>query len=133
MFRRVDPTVLKETCYIAGFVLVFSAVMQLIFALLGSWSFSVLWGNLLGGTGAVLNFFLMGLTIQQALGQSEEDAKTKMKLSQKLRMLLLVIVCAIGAAAPCFDLVAVLVPQLFPRIAVMLRPVLDKLIGRKAE
>ncbi|MBQ8653475.1 MAG: ATP synthase subunit I [Clostridia bacterium] len=129
----MDPTVLKETCYIAGFVLVFSAVMQLIFALLGSWSFSVLWGNLLGGTGAVLNFFLMGLTIQQALGQSEEDAKTKMKLSQKLRMLLLVIVCAIGAAAPCFDLVAVLVPQLFPRIAVMLRPVLDKLIGRKAE
>lgn len=133
MLKKVDPTVVRETGYITGFVLLLSVVMQLVFAALDSWSLGVLWGNILGGAGAVLNFFLMGLTIQQALGKSEEDAKAHMKLSQKLRMLLLVVICAVGAAAPCFDLVAVLVPQLFPRIGAMLRPLIGKIFKEKMD
>lgn len=133
MLKKVDPTVVRETGYITGVVLLLSVMMQLVFAALDSWSLDVLWGNVLGGAGAVLNFFLMGLTIQQALGKSEEDAKTYMKLSQKLRMLLLVVICAVGAAAPCFDLVAVLVPQLFPRIGAMLRPLIGKIFKEKMD
>ena len=70
---------------------------------------------------AVLNFFLMGLTVQKAVGQEERDAKNLMRGSQSLRMLMQLALCAIGAALPCFNLVAVLVPLLFPRLGVMLR------------
>ncbi len=126
MLSQVDPTVKRETCYIAGFVLVFSVIMELIFLLAGAWDITVLLGNLLGGVVAVGNFFLMGLTIQKALGKSEKDAAAQMKLSQSLRLIMQLIFCAVGAAAPCFNLIATAVPLLFPRVAVMLRPLLNK-------
>lgn len=123
---QVDPTVKRETCYIAGFVLIFSVIMELAFLLAGAWDITVLLGNLLGGLVAVGNFFLMGLTIQRALGKSEKDAAARMKLSQSLRLIMQLLFCAVGAAAPCFNLTASVVPLLFPRVAVMLRPLLDK-------
>ncbi len=126
MLSQVDPTVKRETCYIAGFVLIFSVIMELAFLLAGAWDITVLLGNLLGGLVAVGNFFLMGLTIQRALGKSEKDAAARMKLSQSLRLIMQLLFCAVGAAAPCFNLTASVVPLLFPRVAVMLRPLLDK-------
>lgn len=123
---QVDPTVKRETCYIAGFVLIFSVIMELAFLLAGAWDITVLLGNLLGGLVAVGNFFLMGLTIQRALGKSEKDAAARMKLSQSLRLIMQLLFCAVGAAAPCFNLIASVVPLLFPRVAVMLRPLLNK-------
>lgn len=126
MLSQVDPTVKRETCYIAGFVLIFSVILELAFLLAGAWDITVLLGNLLGGLVAVGNFFLMGLTIQRALGKSEKDAAARMKLSQSLRLIMQLLFCAVGAAAPCFNLIASVVPLLFPRVAVMLRPLLNK-------
>ena len=57
---RIDPTVKKETGYIAGWVLLLSAVMELVFLLTGHMDYTVPLGNLLGGVAAILNFFLMG-------------------------------------------------------------------------
>jgi len=126
LLKKVDPTVKKETCYIAAVVLLFTAIMHGIFLVLESWDMTVLWGSMLGVFGAVLNFFLMGLTVQSVLGMEEKEARTKIKLSQQLRSLMLLVICALGAALPCFNLIAVAVPQLFPRIGVMLRPVFGK-------
>ena len=39
---------------------------------------------------------------------------------------MLLIFCVIGAVAPCFDLVSVLIPLVFPRIGVAMRPFVDK-------
>ena len=121
MLNKVDPTVRKETGFIAGFVLVGSLAMEAVYLLLGAWTLPVLLGNLLGAALAVGNFLLMGLTIQKALGKSEEDAKKLMKLSQQLRMLMLLVGCVLSGALACFDLVATLIPLLFPRIGVMIR------------
>ena len=118
---RIDPTVKKETGYIAVCVAVLMLLMEAVFLILGYWDITVLWGGLLGALIAVLNFFLMGLTVQKAVGQEERDAKNLMRGSQSLRMLMQLALCAIGAALPCFNLVAVLVPLLFPRLGVMLR------------
>lgn len=126
MLNKVDPTVRKETGFIAGFVLVGSLAMEAVYLLLGAWTLPVLLGNLLGAALAVGNFLLMGLTIQKALGKSEEDAKKLMKLSQQLRMLMLLVGCVLGSALACFDLVATLIPLLFPRIAVMIRGLTGK-------
>ena len=120
--KKIDATVRKETLFIAAFTLIFSAVMELVFLLIGYWSYKVALGNLLGFTAAVLNFFLMGYTVQQAVLLDEEGAKKKIRLSQSLRMLMLVGFAAAGCIFKCFDPIAVLLPLLFPRIAILFRP-----------
>ena len=121
---KIDDAVRKETKYIAFWVLVFSAVMQLAFFFSDHWDFTVLWGNLLSGVAVVVNFFLMGLTIQKALEKEEKDARNFMKLSQTYRFLFLVAVVAIGAAF--FSLWAAIIPVFFPRVAILIRPLFDK-------
>ena len=50
-----------------------------------------------------------------------DEAKKRMKFSQQMRYLMLVVVCVIGAAVPFCNTIAVLVPQFFPRIGVTIR------------
>ena len=119
--KKVDSTVLKETSYIAALTLVLSLLMQSVFLIAGMWDITVLLGNLLGIVAAVGNFFLMGITVQSALGREEKQIKNLMKLSQMGRMLLLFGVALIGYLVPLFNIIAVVVPFLFPRIAVTVR------------
>ena len=124
--RKIDPTVLKETGYIAIMVFIFSLLLQSVFLIIGKWDYTVLTGNLLGFVAAVGNFFLMGLSVQSSLGKEEKDAKNLMKVSQSLRLLLIFVIALIGYLVPVFNTIAVLIPLLFPRIAVALRPVFMK-------
>lgn len=119
--KKIDSTVLKETANVALVTLIFSVLMQSVFLIAGKWNYTVLLGNLLGGAAAISNFFLMGLTVQSALGLDAKDAKSRMKLSQMLRTLLLFAVAVIGYAVPVFNLLTVVIPYVFPRIAVALR------------
>lgn len=121
MFKHVDPVVLKETRYIAAVVLILSALMQAVFLILGKWDYTVLLGNLYGLALAVGNFFLMGLTVQKCLTLEPDNAKKKMQFSQQMRLLMLLVFCMIGAALNCFNTIALLVPQFFPRIGVTIR------------
>ena len=121
LFNKVEPVVLKETRFIAAVVLILSVLMQAVFLVIGQWDYTVLLGNLWGVLLAVGNFFLMGLTVQHCLTLEPDDAKKKMKLSQQGRLLMLLVLCMIGAALPCFNTVALLVPQFFPRIGVTVR------------
>lgn len=127
MVKKVDAAVRKETKYILLWVLVFSALMQAVFLVLGRWDIKVLLGNALSGAAVVLNFFFMGLTVQNALEKDEKEAKTAIKLSQTYRMLFLIVAVALGAAF--LNLWAVIVPVFFPRIAISLRPLFDKKQG----
>ena len=119
--KKIDPTILKETGYIFAVTLIFSALMQSVFLIIGKWNYTVLLGNLLGLCGGVGNFFLMGLTVQSALNKSQDDAKKFMKLSQSLRMLLLFVVAMVGYLAPCFNLIGVVIPLVFPRFGIAIR------------
>ena len=124
--QKIDKTVLKETVYIASFALIFSLLLQAAFLILHKWNYTVLLGNLLGYTAAVLNFFLMGLTVQKAVNLDEDGAKNKVKMSQSLRMFMLIGFAALAMIFKCFNVAAFAVPLLFPRIAIMFRPMLDK-------
>ena len=126
MMKKIDPTVWKETKYIAGCVVILSALMEMIFLVIGKWDYSVLLGNLLGGAVAVGNFFLMGLTVQNALNKDEKGAKATLKLSQTYRNLLLIVFAAVGFLVPCFNNWSVVIPLLFPRLAIAFRPLFDK-------
>lgn len=123
---KPDKTVIKEGCFIALAVLAMSIVMELVFLLIKRWNYTVLLGNLLGGSIAVLNFFLIGITIQNAVGKEQDEIKRKVRFSYSMRMFLISLGIIIGVAFPCFNSVASVLPYLFPRIAISLRPLFIK-------
>lgn len=123
---QLDPTVKKETLYIACWVAILSVLMQAVFLVIGKWDYTVLLGTLWGGAAAIANFLLMGLTVQKAVLKDEKDAKNLIRTSQTLRMFGQVAIAVIGAAIPIFNIIAVVIPLLFPRIAVSLRPLFTK-------
>ena len=124
--KKIDATVLRETRYIAMVTIILSALMEAVFLVIGAWNLSVLLGNIWGVIGAVCNFLLMGITVQNALQKEEKDAKTLVKFSQTARMFFLLAFAMVGYFVPLFHLVAVVIPFLFPRIAVSLRPLIIK-------
>lgn len=127
--RSIDPVVKKETLYIGCVTLVLTTLMEAVFLIIGKWDLTVLLGGLLGAAVAVLNFFLMAFTVQRAVGKEKDDAAKLVRASQSLRMVMQVAFCAAGAALPgVFNLIALVLPLLFPRIAVMLHPY----IGQKS-
>ena len=123
---KTDPTVKKETVYIAVWSVLFSLLMEAVFLVLSRWDYTVLLGNLLGLFISVGNFFLLGLTVQKAVTKDEKEAKTVMKLSQTYRNLGIVVLVGLGIILDCFNTVAVILPVFFPRIAIFLRPLFDK-------
>ena len=123
---KLDRTVLRETTYIFGGTFILSILMQMVFVLAGAWNITVLLGNLLGLIAAVGNFLLMGITVQIAVTKDEKESKKLVKLSQMGRLFLMLIIALIGYLVPIFSLLAVVIPYLFPRIAIMFRPMFNK-------
>ena len=125
-FVKIDKTVIKETKYIASFVMIFSVLMQAVFLIISKWDYTVLLGNIYGAAMAIGNFFVMGLCVQKAVAKEEKDAKQTIKASQSMRFAALVLLCGIGVAISVFNWITVVVPLLFPSFAIYLRPLFDK-------
>ena len=123
---KIDPTVKKETIYIASVTGILSLLLQAGFLIARHWDYTVLLGNLLGGVTAVGNFLLMGITVQKAVAKEKKPASDLMRLSQTMRLLMQLVVAVLGFALPCFNGYATILPLFFPRIAIMIRPFLDK-------
>ena len=117
-----NSAVIRETKYILFFTLALSIPMQAIFIVLKIWDVTVLLGNLLSGGFAVLNFYLMGKTVEKAVQKEEKEARVIIRRSQSLRQLMLFVVVGIGALVPIFNIWTSIIPLLFPRIAIALRP-----------
>lgn len=123
--KKIDDAVKKETVFMAIWMLIFSGIMQAVFLIIQKWNYTVLLGNLLSGVIGVLNFLLLGLTVQKAVDSEDEKyAKTLMKSSQAIRLVMLFGVAVLGATVPVFNLWATLIPLLFPRIAIVIRQIL---------
>ena len=128
--KRIDPIILKETGFIALVSLILSVFMQSVFLIVdywvpSAWDYSVILGNLVGYASAVGNFLLMALTVQKAVGKEPKDASNLMRLSQMLRMLMLFVIALIAylidTKVGCFNIIALVIPFFFPRIAVIVR------------
>lgn len=121
-FSDIQPAVKKETKKVAvstliGVILMWIgfAVFHFIFPEKVPLDYTVFLGGIGGGVVAVLNFFLMGLTVQKVASTSDEEmARMRMKASYSRRMMLQMLWVVIVIAAPCFALVAGLLPLLFP-------------------
>lgn len=129
--KKIDPTVIQETKYVAMWVIILSAITQAVFLIIGKWDYTVLLGNLLSGTVSVLNFLFMGITVQKALVKEPKDAKTMMKASQGLRTLLVFVALILGAVLPWFSLWTTIIPLFFARIGIAFRSVSIKNKNKK--
>ena len=129
---NVDPTVKRETIYIASFVVILSMLMEAVFLIIGKWDYTVLLGNILGAAVAVGNFFFMGITLQKSLQKGDEERSSFVKLSYTYRTLAIVISALVGFLCPVFNGYAVVIPLFFPRIAIFLKPFVDKNYKREA-
>lgn len=117
MSVKIQPAVWKETGHIALGVVLGDAVMLVIFGILKRLDYTVFLGALLGSAAAVGNFLLMGISCQRAMDDPDR-AKVLVQRSYTRRMLGMVAVMALGVAAPCFHVVAVVVPFLLPSVTI---------------
>ena len=129
IFSNAAPAVKKETRYIGICTLAGTVLMLAVFGVLHAFlpekvpfDYRVVLGGICGGIIAVVNFFLMGLTVQNVAATEDKDAAArKMKTSYTYRMLLQLLWIIAAITAPCFFYIAGLVPLLFPGAAVKLR------------
>lgn len=124
--KTIDKVVLRETKYMAAWVLILSAVMQAVFLVIGRWDYTVLLGNLLSAAVVILNFLFMGITVQNAVQKEEKEAGQAMKASNALRMPAMFVAVVLGVVLDAFNTWTVIVPLFFPRLIVTLRPLWDK-------
>ena len=134
LFDTVQPAVKKETTNVAVSTGIGVVLMWILFAVLHvafpekvPFDYTVIIGGIGGGIIAVLNFFLMGLTVQKvAATEDDADAKMKMKASYSRRMLMQVLWIIIAITAPCFWFVAGILPLLFPGMGIKIRGIFLK-------
>lgn len=124
--KKIDPVVKSETIYIATVSAILSLLLQSVFLIIGKWDYTVLLGNIFGLLVTVGNFLLLGITVQNAIEKDPDDAKKQIKASQSLRLLLLFVCAIIGYIIPIFNILGVIIPYLFPRFAISLRPLFKK-------
>ncbi len=111
--------VLQETAIITIGQVLCVAAMFGIFALLGKFDQTVLWGGILGGVLAILNFFFMAIGANLAADKAEADnvkgGKAIIQGSFMLRYLLLIVVLFAGAKSGFCNVIALVLPLVFTR------------------
>ena len=111
--------VLRETAVIAIGEIICVALMCGVYALIGKFSFSVLWGGLVGLLVATGNFFFLAviatLAADRAENQDVAGGQKLMKSSYPIRLLVLAGLLILCAKSGVFDVIALVLPLLFVR------------------
>lgn len=114
---KIDGTVKKETAYIAIAEAILIAVMLAVYLIISKFTLNVLFAALTSGAVAVLNFFVMGLTVQKAVTVDDDSDRRKLiRASQLVRLLVMGVVVIVCAVFPKFDIFALFIPLFFPRL-----------------
>lgn len=114
---KIDGTVKKETAYVAIAEAVLIAVMLAVYLIISKFTLNVLLAALTSGAVAVLNFFVMGLTVQKAVTVDDDSDRRKLiRASQLVRLLVMGVVVIVCAVFPKFDIFALFIPLFFPRL-----------------
>ena len=129
-FQRPQETVLRETTRIAVGVFSMLAIMLVVYAALGRFSLAVVLGGLIGALYAVLNFLLLGMTVQKVAEMregNEELARMQMKSSYNMRMVIMILLIVVAFALPFVDGLACMIPMLFPRLTILVLQLTGKI------
>ena len=135
---RPDRAVRRETLRVAAGVFALVAVMLAVYAVLGKLTAKVALGGIYTGILTVINFFIMGLTVQGVTDRAAEkerseqeladltiEMKNRMKLSYNARMIGLLALIVVGLTVFKFDPLATILPVLFPTIVVRVLQIME--------
>lgn len=104
---------------------VFFAVILVLFFAMG-YDYTLIIGGVYGNIFCVLNFWLLGITAQNAVRKSPKKAQTYMNSMYCIRYLGLFLVMTAAAVLPFIDLLTALIPLLFPKLVITLRAFREK-------
>ena len=114
---KIDGTVKKETAYVAIAEAILIAIMLAVYLIISKFTLNVLFAALTSGAVAVLNSFVMGLTVQKAVTVDDDSDRRKLiRASQLVRLLVMGVVVIVCAVFPKFDIFALFIPLFFPRL-----------------
>lgn len=124
--KSLSDDIKREISFITAWIVIFSAAMQGVFLILHffgivKWDYTAVLGNLLGAVFSVLNFVLLGFTVESVVNKEEKQAQTSIRISRMLRNLMIGAVIIIGIYAPIFNIWTVALPFFFPKIGILLR------------
>ena len=129
-FHKPQETVLRETRRIAVGVFSMLAIMLVVYAAMGRFSLAVVLGGLIGSLYAVINFLLLGMTVQKVAEMregNEELARMQMKSSYDMRMVIMILLIVVAFALPFVDGLACMIPMLFPRLTILVLQLTGKI------
>ncbi len=117
----------KELCLevkkMAIYISVMVLVMLIVFALFGYFSLPVIIGGLLGGIVAFLNFLLLAVAIEKSVS-GHNSPKGTLASSYSIRLIFIGAVIVFAIKSQYINYLAVVIPLLFPRIAIMVKNLL---------
>ncbi len=127
----VDKVVKQETLNIAKGLLICSAITMLVYLVIGQFTLAVLLGSLYGCAVTLLNFFLMGITVQNVTKTEDEKmAKKKMQFSYSMRQLGLLLLVGLGMYISVeygiFHWLPILIALIYPRLIIGVISILNK-------
>ena len=135
---KPDREVLRETGRLAVGVLIMALVMLGVYAVLGRLSAAVALGGLYTSLLTVVNFFLMGLTVQGITGRAAEkqrdeqemaafskEMENRMKFSRSMRMVGLFGLIVLGITVFMFEALPTILPIVFPTVVIRVMQIID--------
>ena len=121
---------LRETLPVLIGEAVLTGVMIGVFALLGKYDLTVLWGGIVGAAVATANFFLMalgtGLAADKAQQQDAKSGQALIHMSYLGRMIGLFIILAICAKSGLCNVLTLVIPLVFVRPILTIREIFKK-------
>lgn len=119
----MSDVVKKEAGYIAAGTVLLSALVQIVWAVFFDYDLSVFFGGLWGGTVAILNFILMGLTVQKVANEQDQlSVKRRMQASYQFRMMLTIFTTVLAIIIPGINWVMAAISLFFPRLTILVMP-----------
>ena len=115
----MQSVTVKQTRRLSMGVFCATVGMLLVFYCLGELTAPVIWGALLGALVEIGNFVLLGISLQKAVAD-EVRGKMILKMTYNLRVFIFVAAILVGFYAPCFHIVAVVVPMVAGRLTLFI-------------
>ena len=133
MFSNVQPAVKKETGNVAIYTVTGTIIVLIVYFVFSkvdpehaTFDYTVIIGALGGVIIAVLNFFLMGMTVQKVAATEDEDrAKKIMKSSYSRRFLLQIGWVIIALAVPAINWITGIIPLFFPSFGIKIKGIIS--------
>ena len=135
---KPDSAVRRETARVAAGVFALVAAMLAVYAVIGKFSVPALLGGVYTGLLTVVNFFVMGMTVQGITNRAAEKERTeqeiadmslqmqnRMKASYNMRMIALFALMVAGIAVFKFDPIATILPILFPSLVIRVLQIME--------